>query len=223
MLLVRRTRPMLRTEGFVPFYAFVEALSGDILDVVESLDEPPPAGAIVVELPAREDDIRSWLARWRKDRGGGSGGEVFVEREDADAAGGGGRSRDITSDAEQFFTRLDQEINRAQAGQHRFAVLLFDVAPQDREEARPFVDEVLQGHGVEVLACDLVCRVRVHLVAVIMPESDGPDRPIVPPRGAVYVLAWPKDREALEQLRQRKHPILRRSIYRTEAAGRGAA
>lgn len=207
----------------MPFYAFVEAVSGDILDVVESLDGPPPPGAIVVELPAREDDIRAWLARWRKDRGGASGGEVFVERDDDHGAGEGGRPRDIPFDAEQFFTRLDQEINRAQASGHRFAVLLFDLAPQDREEARPFVDEVLQAHGMEVLACDLVSRVRVHLVALIMPESDGPERPIKPPRGAVYALSWPIDREPLEQLRQRKHPILRRSIFRTEPASRRVA
>ena len=41
----------------MPFFAVVEAATGDIIDVVESLDHGVPPGAIAIELPAKDDDF----------------------------------------------------------------------------------------------------------------------------------------------------------------------
>jgi hypothetical protein len=198
----------------VPFYALVEALTGDIIDVVESLDEAVPAGAIAIELPAREDDVRHWLAQHRKDRGGGgAGGEVFLDRTEHGEKGKGGR-RDEMSDSEAFFARLQQEILRTELDGRHLAVMLFDIAPIDRGAPHEFVKETLRRHGQDLLPCDLVSQLRDHIVGVLMPDTDSEDLRIVPERGYVTAMTFPRDRDQIELVRRRRHPLLRRSLHR---------
>jgi hypothetical protein len=198
----------------MPFWALVEALSGDVLDVVESLDEEAPPGVIFVELPARDDDMRAWIARHRRKKAGASARELLLEKEEAgDEAKRGGR-REEMRDAEQFFARLDQELLRAELERRQFSVLLFDLHPVDRQMAQEFVLETLKQHKQEVLPCDLVARLRDHLVGVLLRDVDARQARLAPERGLVTALAFPDDRPALEALRRRRHPLLRKSVYR---------
>jgi hypothetical protein len=193
----------------MPFYVIIEALSGEILDVVMSLDEQLPSGAIAIELPAPNDDIRRWLKAHKKGAGGGSAGELRLDREDAESAGAGGAPQPRFRDAEQFFARLEQELARAEQGGRHLGVLLFDLAPIDRGQSQEFVVETLRLHGQELLPCDLVARLRDHLTAVLLPDIDARALGIVPERGGVTALTYPLDRLALEALRRRRHPLLR--------------
>ncbi len=197
----------------MPFYAIVQALTGDILDVVESYDGDLPPGAMAVELPAKEDNIRRWLAQHRKGSGGGNG-KVFVERDVAADDGKKGGRKDELKDSETFFVRLTQEIVRSEVEGRHLAVLLFDLAPIDRAMPHEFVTETLQRHGQELLPCDLVARVRDHLVGVLMPDTDSAEIRIVPERGAVTALTFPVDREQIDLVRRRRHPLLRKSVHR---------
>ncbi|HYM15290.1 MAG TPA: hypothetical protein VEZ14_06995 [Dehalococcoidia bacterium] len=198
----------------MPFWAMVEALTGEVLEVVESLDEAPAPGVIAVELPAREDDMRAWVAAHRRKKAGASARELLLEKEEfADDAHRGGR-RDEMRDAEQFFARLEQELLRAELERRQFSVLLFDLHPLDRSLAQDFVAETLKAQGQEILPCDLVARLRDHLVGVVMPDIDAREMRVEPPRGHVTLLLYPRDHEALEALRRRRHPLLRSSVLR---------
>ncbi len=192
----------------MPFYAIVEALSGEVIEVTPSLDEPVPATAFVVELPGRWEDLPEHLRARLRNKAGGGAGETFLDREEQEGSGGGG-SRSPASDAEQFFARLEVELVRAEQHGRPFAVLLFEVAAADRPQATDFVRETLQAHSQELLPCDFVAKLRDHLCAVMLLDIDGHTLTIVPERGALTVLAYPADRPALEALRRRKHPLLR--------------
>jgi hypothetical protein len=189
------------------FYAFVEALTGDIVDVKPYLDGPAPPGCIVVELPGKFEDVQAFLRR-RKDRGGGGGDEVLLGNEDEEAAGRGRGKRDLT-DAEEFFVRLHAQLTRSEAEGRPFSVLLFDLAQIDRQDGHEFVLRTLDDHKQELLPCDHVSRLRDHLVAVMMPDIDARDTAIEPERGAVVTLVYPFNRDELRALVKRQHPLLK--------------
>lgn len=198
----------------MPFWALVEALTGDVVDVVEYLDDEPPPGVIVVELPARDDDMQAWLRAHRRTKAGASARELLLEKEEAgDDANRGGR-REEMRDAERFFARLEQELFQADLERRQFSVLLFDLHPVDRALAQDFVLDTLKEHKQEILPCDLVARIRDHLVGVLLRDVDARTARIVPERGLVTALTFPEDRAALEALRRRRHPLLRKSVYR---------
>jgi len=190
------------------FYAFVEALTGDIVDVKAYVDGPPPPGVIVVELPGKFEDVEAFLRGRRRSRGGGGGSELFLEREE-DTSGGRGRGRRDLTDAEEFFARLQAQLARSEAEGRPFTVLLFDLASIDRQEGHEFVLRTLDYHGQELLPCDHVARLRDHLVAVMMPDIDGRESAIEPVRGTVTTLVYPFDKDALRSLAKRQHPLLK--------------
>lgn len=203
----------------MPFFAIIAAATGDLLDVVESLDDDLPAGAIAIELPAKDDDLRRWLTQHSRDRGGGSGGdELFLDRtEQHDGDRRGGR-RDELPGAEHFFARLDHETLRGEVEEHRFTVLLFELATIDRPLAQEFVLDELRRHGQDVLPTDLLSRLRDHLVGVLLPDVDGTAMDLTPSRGGVTVLAYPADHAQIDLLRRRRHPLLRNAAYRAQRA-----
>jgi hypothetical protein len=189
------------------FYAFVEALTGDIVDVKQYLDGPPPPGCIVVELPGKFENVEAFL-RGRRNKAGGGGGEVLLDHEEDDAAGRGRGRRDLT-DAEEFFVRLQAQLGRSEAEGRPFSVLLFDLFPIDRQEGHEFVLRTLDDHGQELLPCDYVSRLRDHLVAVMMPDIDARETDIQPQRGSVTRLVFPFEAEAIRALAKRQHVLLK--------------
>lgn len=196
----------------MPFYAIVEAATGDLLDVVVDLDGRMPEGAMAIELPAREDDIRAWLARLNKNRGGGGGRDMLVEREDES---GGGRSArpDEGGDAQAFFARLKQEMLRAEVEQRPLSVLLIELPPANRSFAREYVVGLLSALGHEFGAGDFVAQIRDEVAGAVLPGVDARYWDLSDVRGA-STLAYPADAEALHQLERRRHPLLRRSLRR---------
>jgi len=200
--------------AYMAFYAFVEALTGDIVDVKQYLDDPPPAGCIVVELPGKFENVEAFL-RGRKNKAGGGGGEVLLDRDDdADAQRGRGR-RDLT-DAEEFFVRLQAQLARSEAEGRPFSVMLFDLASVDRQEGHEFVLRTLDAHQQELLPCDHVSRLRDHLVAVMMPDIDARDTRIEPQRGTVTTLVYPFEKDALRALVKRQHALLKPPAMRVK-------
>jgi hypothetical protein len=197
----------------MPFYAVVQLATGDIIEVTRDLDGEVPHGATVIELPAKEDDIRSWLARWRKDRAGGGGKEVLLDEEEFDVAGGG--PPEGVRDAEAFFARLRQELMRCELEGRTMLVLLFEVAHEDRTAARHLVEETMMDAGQEILPCDLLAEIRDYLIGVIMPDIDGVGLNPIPVRGRLRKLTYPQDKQELTALRFRRHPILRRLLRRS--------
>jgi hypothetical protein len=197
----------------MPFYAYVEALTGDIVDVKEYLDGPAPKGVIVVELPGKFEDVEAFLRAHRKDRGGGGGGEVLLDRDDGEHAARGGGRRDLT-DAEEFFVRLQAQLARSEAEGRPFSVLLFDLSPIDRQEGHEFVLRTLNDHRQELLPCDHVSRLRDHLVAVMMPDIDARETEITPSRGSLAKLVYPFDKDGLLALVKRQHPLLKPAAMR---------
>jgi len=198
----------------VPFWAFVEALTGDVLDVVEELDEEAPPGVIVIELPARDDDMRAWLARHGRKKAGASARELLLEKEEAGDDPKKGGTREEMRDAEQFFARLEQELLRGEIERRRFSVLLFDLHPVDRPLAQEFVLATLTAHNLELLPTDFVARLRDHAVGVILQDTDTRNVRLVPERGFATSLNFPEERVPLDALRRRRHPLLRKSVYR---------
>ena len=193
------------------FFALVDTRTGETLRVVRWFEEPLPEGIVAIELPAPGDDV-SWLEGWRQKHGAGGGnGTTYLDREEEHAPSRprGGQQSMLT--AEQFFIRLEQEVARAEGTKHIFSLLLFDLAQADRAAAHGFVLEMLQARGQELLPCDTLARVRPHLVAVLLPDVDASGAPIVPHRGSVTTLTWPADREAIDLVRLRRHPLVRRS------------
>jgi hypothetical protein len=201
----------------MPFFAVIEAATGDLLDVVLSLDEDLPPGAIAIELPAKDDDLRRWLAQHSRDRGGGAGGdELFLDRTEQHEGDRRGGRREELPGAEHFFARLDHETLRGEVEEHRFAVLLFELATIDRPLAQEFVLDELRRHGQELLPTDLISRLRDHLVGVLLPDVDGSALGITPARGTLTVLTYPADRLQIDLLRRRRHPLLRNAAYRLQ-------
>ena len=204
-------------ESVMPFYAIVQALSGDVIDVTLTLDEALPPGAIAVELPGRWEDLPEHVRARLRNKAGGGGGEAFLDREEQEAARRGGR-RAAPGDAEQFFARLELELLRAEESGRQFTVLLFEIAAIDRPVATDFARETLEAHGQELLPTDFVAKLRDHVAAALLLDVDGHALAIVPERGAVTVLTYAADRPALEALRRRKHPLLRPPALRATRA-----
>jgi hypothetical protein len=198
----------------MPFYALVSPASGEIVDVVLSLDAPVN-DLLVIELPAPGDNPALW-ARISRDRGGGASGKRVHMDHEAGAGDDGrnARARERLRDAEHFFARLDEECRAAAGDGRTVGVLLFDLAPPDRLEAQQFVIDALASAGQEVLATDVVARVRDHLVAVLLPNVDAHALRVNVLRGEVTALTHAADRAAIESLRKREHPLLRRSLRR---------
>lgn len=201
----------------MPFYAIIEAMTGDVLDVTLSIDEPVPAGAIAVELPGRWEDLPEHVRARLKNKAGGGGGEVYVDREEQDDLKRGGRHTP-PGDAELFFARLELELMRADESGGVFTVFLFEIAAVDRPSAVDFVHETLAADDLEVLPTDFIGRLRDHLAAALLLDVDGHERRIAPERGRVTVLTSTADRPALEALRRRKHPLLRPPTFRATRA-----
>jgi len=199
----------------MPFYALVDARTGDIIDVVTYLDGPSPPGVMVVELPARWEDVEAYLRARRRDRGGGGGGEVLLERDEQSHSKGEQR-REMT-DAEEFYARLEAQLGRSETERRTFSVLLFDLAPADRGDGHAFVLETLASHGQELLPCDVLARLREHLVAVLMPDIDARDQRITVHRGDILALVYPHDADAIRSLARRRHPWLKPRALRTDA------
>lgn len=197
----------------MPFYAIVEAATGNVLDVELTLDEPLPPGAIAVELPGRWEDLPEHIRARLRNKAGGGGGEAYLDRDEQGAGGRGGRHSQ-PGDAEQFFARLEVELLRAEEMRRGFTVLLFELAPIDRAAAADFVRDTLGACGLEVLPTDFVGRLREHVAAALLVDVDGHTVAIEPERGAVTVLTYAADRAELEALRRRKHPLLRPPLFR---------
>jgi hypothetical protein len=157
--------------------------------------------------------MRAWIAAHRRKKAGASAREMLLEKEEVADESKRGARRDEMRDAEHFFSRLEQELLRAELERRQFAALLFDLHPVDRALAQDFVIDTLKAHGREVLPCDLLARLRDHLVGVLMPDIDAHTR-VEPVRGHVTELVYPRDREALEALRRRRHPLLKKSVMR---------
>ena len=198
----------------MPFFALVSPASGEIVDVVVSLDAPT-GNLLVIELPAPGDNPALWM-RISRDRGGGASGKRVHLDQEASAAdpGRNARARERLRDAEHFFTRLDEECRGSSGDGREVGVLLFDLAPPDRAEAQQFVLDALAAARQEVLATDVVARLRDHLVAVLLPNVDAHTLRVAPLRGEVTPLTYAADRAAIEALRKREHPLLRRSLRR---------
>jgi hypothetical protein len=201
----------------MPFYAIVEAATGNVLDVELTLDGPLPPGAIAVELPGRWEDLPEHIRARLRNKAGGGGGEAYLDREEQEAGGRGGR-RSQPGDAEQFFARLEVELLRAEETGRGFSVLLFELAAIDRAAATEFVRGTLEACGLEVLPTDFAGRLREHLAAALLVDVDGHAMSIEPERGAVTVMTSAADRAELEALRRRKHPLLRPPAFRATRA-----
>ena len=201
----------------MPFYAIVEAATGNVIEVTLTLDEPVPAGAIAVELPGRWEDLPEHLRARLKNKAGGGGGEVYLDREEEDANRRGGRHSQ-PGDAEQFFARLEVELLRAEETGRAFTAFLFELAPVDRAAATDFVRDTLAASGLELLPTDFVGRLREHVAAALLTDVDGHAIEITPERGAVVALTYAADRAELEALRRRKHPLLRPPVFRATRA-----
>jgi len=201
----------------VPFYAIVDAITGNVLDVEVTLDEALPPGAIAVELPGRWEDLPEHIRARLRNKAGGGGGEAYLDREEQDAGGRGGR-RSQPGDAEQFFARLEVELLRAEESGRGFSVLLFEIAAVDRPIATELARETLAASGLEVLPTDFIGRLREHVVAALLVDVDARTAAIEPERGSVTVLTCPADRAGLEALRRRKHPLLRPPTFRATRA-----
>jgi len=201
----------------MPFYAIVEATTGNVLEVTPTIDEPVPAGAFAVELPGRWEDLPEHLRARLKNKAGGGGGEAYLDREEQDAGGRGGRHAQ-PGDAEQFFARLELELLRSEETGCTFTVFLFESAAVDRATATDFVRDTLAAHGLELLPTDFVGRLREHVAAALLADVDGHAVEVVPERGAVTALTYAADRPALEALRRRKHPLLRPPTFRATRA-----
>ncbi len=200
------------------FYALVDIRTGETTRVVRWFEEPLPDGIVAIELPAPWDDV-SRMEGWKPLRGAGGGnGEAYAERDESKAAERAKHGTASMLNAEQFFIRLSQEVERAEQGRRTLSLLLFDLAQADRATAAEFVKEMLEARGQELLPCDTLARVRPYLVAVILPDVDASGTPIVPHRGSVTTLTYPADKDAIDAVRKRQHPLIRKSQQRSGAA-----
>lgn len=194
----------------MPFYALVDPATGEPVEVVLDLDREIPAGLIVIELPAPRDRVT--LAEATRDRGGGAGGHEVQTERDRDAHAGLASSRqphDQTAD--QFFARVERELNRAKKTEQHFSVLLFDLAPVDRPRAEELIKEILHECKRDLVPGDYMAPLREHLTGVLLRDVNAGGARIALPRGEVTVIAFPQDRKAIESLLNRRHPLLRGS------------
>jgi hypothetical protein len=202
----------------VPFYALVDPLTGESVQVVQDLDKPIPEGLIVIELPGPRD--RVWLGPpGPHDRGGGSEAHDAQTEHDADPRGGKSaptQSRDHTAD--QFFGRVERELTRARTSGQHFSVLLFDLAPVDWERADSLIKEILHECKRDLVAGDYIAPLREHLTGVLLRDVNAAGAHIALPRGGVTVITFPEDRKAIESLLNRRHPLLRGSRYTGDGA-----
>lgn len=200
----------------MPFYALVDPLTGESVEVTQDLDRPIPAGLIVIELPAPHDRVSLSGTR---DRGGGAEGrEVLTENEGDGHAGRSATPSPRDHTAEQFFGRVERELARARKAGEHFSVLLFDLAPVDRSRADELVKEILHECKHDLAAGDYMSQLRDHLTGVLLRAVNTGGARIELPRGEVTVIAFPEDRKAIESLLNRRHPLLRGSRHEGNAA-----
>jgi hypothetical protein len=216
-------RPILSAEAgwkepSMPFYALVDPVTGEPVEVVQDLDRPIPEGLIVIELPAPRDRV-SLAAPGVHDRGGGAEGREVQTEHDADPHAGRAstpQSKDHT--AEQFFGRVERELTRAKKSGEHFSVLLFDLAPMDRSRAEELVKEILHECKHDLVAGDFMALLREHLTGVLVRDVNARGARILLPRGEVTIITFPEDGKAIESLLNRRHPLLRGSRHETDAA-----
>lgn len=202
----------------MPFWALIDPLTGEPVEVVQDLDRPIPDGLIVVELPAPRERV-SLAAPGVHDRGGGAEGhEVQTERDADPHAGKATPPQAKEFSAEQFFGRVERELTRAKKTGEHFSVLLFDLAPVDRPRAAELVKEILHECKRDLVAGDYVALLREHLTGVLLRDVNTHGARITLPRGEVTIIAFPEDRRAIESLLNRRHPLLRASRHEGEAA-----
>ena len=199
----------------MPFWALVDPLTGEPVEVVQDLDRVIPDGLIVIELPAPRERV-SLAAPGVHDRGGGAEGHEVQTERDAKAKPGKGTAQAREFAAEQFFGRVERELTRAKKTGDHFSVLLFDLAPFDRPRANELVKEILHECKRDLVAGDYVALLREHLTGVLLRDVNAGGARIALPRGEVTIIAFPEDRKAIESLLNRRHPLLRGS--RHEAA-----
>ena len=200
----------------MPFYALVNPLTGESVEVLLDLDRPIPEGLIVVELPAPHDRVFLGPLGARDRGGSGEAHEAQTEREGGPNAPGAPPAQPHDFGAEQFFGHVERELMHAKnSGQH-FSVLLFDLAPQDRPRAESLVKEILHECKRDLVAGDHMALLREHLTGVLLRDVNAAGARIALPRGEVTVITFPEDRKAIESLLNRRHPLLRGS--RVEAA-----
>lgn len=200
----------------MPFYALIDPLTGEPVEVVQDLDRPVPDGLIVIELPAPRDRVSPFGPH---DRGGGAEGQEVLTASEQDAHAGRSATpspRDHT--AEQFFGRVERELARAKKTGEHFSVLLFDLAPVDRSRADELVKEILHECKRDLLAGDYMAQLRDHLTGVLLRDLNISGARIPLPRGEVTVIAFPEERKAIESLLNRRHPLLRGSRHEGDAA-----
>jgi hypothetical protein len=202
----------------MPFWALVDPLTGEPVEVVQDLDRPIPEGLIVIELPAPRERV-SLAAPGLHDRGGGAEGHEVQTEHDADPHAGKAtppQSRDFS--AEQFFGHVERELTRSKKTGEHFSVLLFDLAPVDRPRAEELVKEILHECKRDLVPGDFIALLREHLTGVLLRDVNTHGARITLPRGAVTIIAFPEDRKAIESLLNRRHPLLRASRHEGEAA-----
>ena len=200
----------------MPFWALVDPLTGEPVEVVQDLDRVIPDGLIVIELPAPRERV-SLAAPGVHDRGGGAEGhEVQTERDANARVEKGGLPQAKEFAAEQFFGRVERELTRAKKTGDHFSVLLFDLARVDRPRANALVKEILHECKRDLVAGDYIALLREHLTGVLLRDVNASGARIALPRGEVTIIAFPEDRKAIESLLNRRHPLLRAS--RQEAA-----
>jgi hypothetical protein len=202
----------VKDEATMPFFALVNA-AGETIRVVMNLDEPVPPGLVAVELPAPGDRVH--LAEATRDRGGGAPGHEVQTGLDEGNHEKAAPGPDRRPSAEEFFSRLEMEVRRARQQGTCFSVLLFDLAPADRERADAFVRSVLRDISYELLPVDFIASLRPHLTAVLLRDVDTGGGEISPVRGHVTSMRFPNERQAIAALLSRRHPLL--------AASRAAA
>jgi hypothetical protein len=198
----------------MPFYALVDPATGEPVEVVQDLDREIPDGLVVIELPAPRDRVQLGNGH---DRGGGAGSQEAQTGREIDPNAGQApprQPRDFA--AEQFFARVERELNRAKKTEQHFSVLLFDLAPVDRPRAEELVKEILHECKRDLVPGDYMAPLREHLTGVLLRDVNAGGARIALPRGEVTVIAFPQDRKAIESLLNRRHPLLRGS---RQAAG----
>jgi hypothetical protein len=201
----------------MPFWALVNPLTGEPVEVVQDLDREIPEGLIVIELPAPRERVSLAGAGTRDRGGGGDVHEVQIER-DAKPQPGKGTTQSREFAADQFFGRVEHELTRAKKTGEHFSVLLFDLAPVDRPRAAPLVKEILHECKRDLVAGDYIALLRDHLTGVLLRDVNAGGAHIALPRGEVTIIAFPEDRKAIESLLNRRHPLLRGSRHEGEAA-----
>jgi hypothetical protein len=200
----------------MPFWALVDPLTGEPVEVVQDLDREIPDGLIVIELPAPRERVTLAGTDGHNRGGGGDTHDVYTDRDPKSTADKGGQpSKDFMAD--QFFGRVELELTRAKKTGDHFSVLLFDLAPVDRPRANTLVKEVLHECKRDLVAGDYIALLRDHLTGVLLRDVNTHGARMALPRGEVTIIAFPEDRKAIESLLNRRHPLLRGSRHEVAA------